>query len=194
MSIIDEDHKDGDEDMIVGGIGFDPDSDVDAEHDEDHGDVNEIGIVIDSDMIVVGIGSDSGSDGDSGVDAEYDEFFGDVDVIHSDSDLVVVGIGSDSDSDGDSEHNEDVIELPSAHNCEVLDNFDELPFCVSQTGERGDMHEEAEKRDVVDNTNLEGEHNDEKTVETQEHKKSEKRDGTSSSSITYHTRQSSTKT
>ena len=56
------------------------------------------------------------------------------------------------------------------------------------------MHEEAEKRDVVDDINLEGEHNDEKTVETQEHEKPEKRDSTSSSSSTYHTRQSSTKT
>ena len=35
---------------------------------------------------------------------------------------------------------------------------------------------------------------DEKTMETQEHEKPEKRDGTSSSSFTYHTRQSSTKT
>jgi hypothetical protein len=76
----------------------------------------------------------------------------------------------------------------------VVDNFDELPFCVSQKGEKGDMHEEAEKRDMVDDINLEGEHKDEKTVETQEHEKPEKRDGTSSSSITYHTRQSSTKT
>jgi hypothetical protein len=46
------------------------------------------------------------------------------------------------------------------------------------------MHEEAEKRDVVDDINLKGEHNDKKAVETQEHEKPEK----SSSSITYHTR------
>jgi hypothetical protein len=55
------------------------------------------------------------------------------------------------------------------------------------------MHEKPEKRDVVDDINPEGEHNDEKTVETQEHEKPEKRDGASSSSITYYTRQSSTK-
>ena len=38
----DEDVIDTDSDMIVGGIGADPDSDVDAEHDEDHGDVDVI--------------------------------------------------------------------------------------------------------------------------------------------------------
>jgi hypothetical protein len=65
---------------------------------------------------------------------------------------------------------------------------------MPKKGEKGDMHEEAEKRDVVDDINLEGKHNDEKTVETQEHEKPEKRDSTISSSSTYHTRQSSTKT
>jgi hypothetical protein len=56
------------------------------------------------------------------------------------------------------------------------------------------MHEEAEKRDVVDDINPEGQHNDEKTVEMQMHERPEKRDGASSSSITYYIRQSSTKT
>jgi hypothetical protein len=126
MNIVDEDHED--EDVIVGGIGSDPNFDADSEHDEDHGDVNEVWIVIDSDVILIGISTDSDSNDDSGVDAEYM------------------------------------------------------------------MHKEAENRDVVDDINLKREHNDEKTVETQEHEKSEKRDGTSSSSITYHTRQSSTKT
>jgi hypothetical protein len=77
-----------------------------------------------------------------------------------------LGIGSDS--DGDSEHNEDVIELPSAHDCEVLDNFDELPFCVSQKSERGDMHEKPEKRDVVDDINPEGGHDNKKTADMHE--------------------------
>jgi hypothetical protein len=110
------------------------------------------------------------------------------------------GMGDDIDSYFDvnlnfySEYDEDVSELLSAHECEVVDNFSELPFCVSQKSERGDMHEEAEKREVVDDINSEGEHNNEKTVETQEHEKPEKRDGASGPSITYHTRQSSTKT
>jgi hypothetical protein len=105
-------------------------------------------------------------------------------VIHtdSDSDVIVVGIGSDAVSDGGSEHNKDMIELPSTLDCEVLNNFDELPFCVPQKSEKGDMHEEAKKRDGVDDTKLEGEHKDKKTVEMQEHEKPEReRDGTSSS-------------
>ena len=53
-----------------------------------------------------------------------------------------------------------------------------------------DMHEKPEKRDVVDDINPEGGHNDEKTVGMQVHERPEKRDGASSSSITYHTRQS----
>jgi hypothetical protein len=102
--------------------------------------------------------------------------------------IFMVGLLSQvMDSDGDSEHNEDGIELPRAHNCEVVDNVDELPFCVPQKGQKGEMHEEAEKRDVVDDITLEGEHNDEKMVETQEHEKPEKRDSISSSSSTYHT-------
>jgi hypothetical protein len=96
-------------------------------------------------------------------------------------------------------------------------NFNELPFCVSQKGERGDMHEKPEKRDVVDDINPAGGHDNEKTadmhekpdkrdidsnfdfdfdseydedvietVETQVHKRPEKRDGASSSSIAYY--------
>ena len=42
------------------------------------------------------------------------------------------------------------------------------------------MHEKPEKRDVVDNINSEGGHNDEKTVGMQVHKRPEKRDGASS--------------
>jgi hypothetical protein len=44
----------------------------------------------------------------------------------------------------------------SAHDYEMFNNFDELPFCVSQKGERGDMHKKPEKRNVVDDTNPEG--------------------------------------
>jgi hypothetical protein len=83
-------------------------------------------------------------------------------------------------------------ELLSAHDYEVADNRDELPFCVSQKGERGDMHEKPEKRDVVDDINPG--HDDEKIMEEQVHEKPEERDGASNSSLTYHTRQSSTKT
>jgi hypothetical protein len=56
------------------------------------------------------------------------------------------------------------------------------------------VQEEPETRDVVNNTNPEGKHNDEKTMEEQVHEKTEERDGASSSSFTYHARQSSTKT
>jgi hypothetical protein len=42
---------------------------------------------------------------------------------------------------------------------------------------REDMNEKPEKRDVVDDINPEGMHNDEKTVEMQVHEKPEKRDG-----------------
>jgi hypothetical protein len=56
------------------------------------------------------------------------------------------------------------------------------------------MQEKPETRDVVNNTNPEGKHNNEKTMEEQVHEKPEERDGASSSSFTYHTRQSSTKT
>jgi hypothetical protein len=59
---------------------------------------------------------------------------------------------------------------------------------------REDIHEKPEKRDVVDDINPEGKHNDEKNVEKQVHEKPEERDGASSSSITYYNRQSSTKT
>jgi hypothetical protein len=37
-----------------------------------------------------------------------------------------------------------------------------------------DMHKKAEKRDMVDDANPEGKHDDEKTVETQVHEKPEK--------------------
>jgi hypothetical protein len=47
---------------------------------------------------------------------------------------------------------------------------------------------------VVNNTNPEGKHNNEKTMEEQMHKMPEEKDGASSSSFTYHTRQSCTKT
>jgi hypothetical protein len=79
--------------------------------DDDHGDVD----VIDSDAIVVGIRSNSD------VDSDYDEDHGDVDEI-----VIVI------DSDVDSKHDEDVTELLRAHECEVADNFSELPFLVSQ--------------------------------------------------------------
>jgi hypothetical protein len=117
---------------------------------EDHGDVD----VIDSDSYsdVILIGSDSDSNGDS----EYD---GD----HREVDEIV--IDPDSDSDVDPEYDEDASELLRAHECEVLDNLDELPFCVSQKGERGDMYEKPEKRDVVDNVNPKGRHDNEKTAE-----------------------------
>jgi hypothetical protein len=109
----------------------------------------------------------------------------DVDVIYSDSnsdmiysdsnsDMIVVGIGSDSDSNVDSEYDEDVIEPLSAHDYEILNNFDELPFCVSQKGKRRDMPEKPEKRDVVDDINPEGGYDNEKTADVQE--KPEKRD------------------
>jgi hypothetical protein len=65
---------------------------------------------------------------------------------------------------------------------------------VSQKGKRGDMHEKPEKRDVVDDINPEGKHDDKKTVENHVQEKPEKRDGARSSSITYYIRQSSTKT
>jgi hypothetical protein len=81
-----------------------------------------------------------------------------------------------------------------AHECEVSDNYSELPFWVSQKGERGDMHEKPEKSDVLDDINSEGGHDDKKTVEMQVYKRPEKREGTSSSIITYYIRRSSTKT
>jgi hypothetical protein len=59
---------------------------------------------------------------------------------------------------------------------------------------RGTCTRRPRRGKLLDDNNPKGEHNDERTVETQEHEKPEKRDGTSSSSITYHTRQSSTKT
>jgi hypothetical protein len=81
-----------------------------------------------------------------------------MDVVDSDSnsDVIMVGFGSDSDSSMDSKYDEDVIEPLSAHDEETLNNFDELPFCVSQKGERGDMHKKPKKRDVVDNINPKG--------------------------------------
>jgi hypothetical protein len=161
MDIEDEDH--GDVDMI------DSDSNSDVivvrfgEYFEDH--VDEIVIVIDSDsysdVIEVGIGSDSDSD----VDAEHDEDRGD--VINSDynSDVIVVGIGSDSDSNVGSEYDEDVIKPLSAHDYEMFNNFDELPFCVSQKDERGNMHKKPEKKDMVDDINPEGGYDNKKTVD-----------------------------
>jgi hypothetical protein len=59
---------------------------------------------------------------------------------------------------------------------------------------RKGVQEKPETRDVVNNANPEGKHNDEKTMEEQMHKKPEEKDGASSSSFTFHTRQSSTKT
>jgi hypothetical protein len=59
---------------------------------------------------------------------------------------------------------------------------------------RKGVQEKPETRDVVNNINPEGKHNDEKTMEEQVHEKPEERDGASSSSFTYHTRQYSTKT
>jgi hypothetical protein len=111
---------------------------------------SEIGSDSDSDVIMVEIDYYSDSDGDSGVDADYDEFFRDGYVIHSDSGMIKVGTSSDPDSDIDSEHNEDMDELPSAHDYEVADNPDEPSLCVSQKSEKRDMHKEVEKRDVVD--------------------------------------------
>jgi hypothetical protein len=59
---------------------------------------------------------------------------------------------------------------------------------------REDVHEKPEKRAAVDDSNPEGKHDDKKTVEKQVYEKYEKRDGASSSSLTYYNRQSSTKT
>jgi hypothetical protein len=56
----------------------------------------------------------------------------------------------------DSKYDEVVIEPLSAHNEETINNFDELPFCMSQKGERWDTHKKPEKRDVVDNINPKG--------------------------------------
>jgi hypothetical protein len=54
---------------------------------------------------------------------------------------------------------------------------------------RKGVQEKPEMRDMVNNTNPEGKHNDEKTMEEQIHEKPEEKDGASSSSFTYHTRQ-----
>jgi hypothetical protein len=61
----------------------------------------------------------------------------------------------------------EVTELLSAREREVLDNFSELPICVSQNGEMGDMHEKPEKMDVMTDINPEGKYDDEELVEKQ---------------------------
>jgi hypothetical protein len=73
-----------------------------------------------------------------------------------------------------------MIELLSTHECGVSGNSNEVPFCVSQKGEKGDMHEKPEKRDVVNDINPEGGHDDEKTADMSNvredvHEKPEKR-------------------
>jgi hypothetical protein len=54
---------------------------------------------------------------------------------------------------------------------------------------RKGVQEKPKTRDIVNNANPEGKHNNEKTMEEQMHEKSEEKDGASSSSFTYHTRQ-----
>jgi hypothetical protein len=81
---------------------------------------------------------------------------------------------TDYDSDVDSEHDEEMNELLSAQECGVSGNSNEVPVCVSQQGEKGDIHEKPEERDVMTNINPEGRYDEGKMVE--KHKQPEKRD------------------
>jgi hypothetical protein len=69
-----------------------------------------------------------------------------------------------------------------------------MDHLMNKSNVREDMHKKLEKRDVVDDINPEGKYDEEKKVEKQWYEKPEKKDGDSSSSITYYNRQSSTKT
>jgi hypothetical protein len=104
------------------------DSNVDSEYDEDHGDVD----VINSDVIVIGIGSDSDSDGDS----EYDE-----DHVDVDENRIMI----------ESESNVDVDHEVSKDNGQMIDEDK-----ADMNNVRKDVQEKPETRDVVNNINPEG--------------------------------------